>query len=309
MNLKRKDLLDLQSLSKEEIQLILETARPFKKLFTQSIKRVPTLRGKTVALLFYEPSTRTRVSFEIASKRLSADTVDLAVGTSSVQKGESLIDTGKTLEAMKVDFVVIRHQETGAAETLAKTLKIHIVNAGDGTHEHPTQGLLDLYTLTEKRGNLHGMNVVILGDITHSRVARSNVWGLTKMGAKVTLCGPASLMPKDFAKAFGKSVHIEYDLHKAVRSADAINVLRIQKERMMDGLIPSFPSYTEQYGLTSKILKMAKKDCLVLHPGPMNRGIEIASEVADGSRSVILEQVTNGIAVRMAVLYLLAGSK
>ncbi len=309
MNLKKKDLLDLQSLSKEEIELIIETARPFKKLFTQSIKRVPTLRGKTVALLFYEPSTRTRISFEVAAKRLSADTVDLAVSTSSVQKGESLIDTGKTLEAMKVDFIVIRHQESGAAEMLSDKLKVHIVNAGDGTHEHPTQGLLDLFTLKEKRGDIKGMNVVILGDIAHSRVARSNLWALTKLGAKVTLCGPEALVPQELGKMFGKQVRIEHDIAKAVRSADAINVLRIQKERMMDGLIPSFPSYTEQFGLTSKILKLAKKDCLVLHPGPMNRGIEISSDVADGSHSVILEQVTNGIAVRMAVLYLLAGSK
>ncbi len=309
MNLRKKDLLDIESLSKEDIELVIETARPFKKLFTQSIKRVPTLRGKTVALLFYEPSTRTRMSFEVAAKRLSADTIDLAVSTSSVQKGESLIDTGKTLEAMKVDFIVIRHQESGAAESLADKLKVHIVNAGDGTHEHPTQGLLDLFTLKEKRGDIKGMNVVILGDIAHSRVARSNLWGLTKLGAKVTLCGPQTLIPEQFGKIFGKQVRIEHDLIKAVKHADAINVLRIQKERMMDGLIPSFPSYTEQYGLTSKILKLAKKDCLVLHPGPMNRGIEISSEVADGSHSVILEQVTNGIAVRMAVLYLLAGSK
>jgi len=309
MNLKRKDLLDIESLSKEEIELILETARPFKKLFTQSIKRVPTLRGKTVALLFYEPSTRTRISFEVAAKRLSADTVDLAVGNSSVQKGESLMDTGKTLEAMKVDFIVIRHPENGAAKLLAEKLKVHIVNAGDGTHEHPTQGLLDLFTLKEKLKDFKGMHVVILGDIAHSRVARSNAWGLSKLGAKVTFCGPPELLPPELEKIFGKAVRIEHDLVKAVRSADAINVLRIQKERIMDGLIPSFSVYTEKYGLTSKILKLAKKDCLVLHPGPMNRGIEIASEVADSSRSVILEQVTNGIAVRMAVLYLLAGSK
>ena len=309
MNLKRKDLLDLESLSAQEIELVLETARPFKKLFTQSIKRVPTLRGKTVALLFYEPSTRTRVSFELAAKRLSADTLDLPVSTSSVQKGESLTDTGKTLEAMKVDFIVIRHQESGAAEILAKKLGVHIVNAGDGTHEHPTQGLLDLFTLKEKKGGIQGLQVVILGDIAHSRVARSNLWGLTKLGAKVTLCGPPALVPEQLPKIFGKSVRIEYDLEKALRRADAINVLRIQKERMMDGLIPSLSTYTEQYGLTPRALRMAKKDCIVLHPGPMNRGIEITSEVADGSRSVIMEQVTNGIAVRMAILYLLAGSK
>ncbi|OGR83277.1 MAG: aspartate carbamoyltransferase [Elusimicrobia bacterium RIFCSPHIGHO2_01_FULL_64_10] len=309
MKLDRKDLLDIESLSVEEIDLILTTAVPFKRLFTQSIKKVPTLRGKTVALLFYEPSTRTRVSFELAAKRLAADTLVLPVATSSTQKGESLIDTGKTLEAMKVDFIVIRHSESGAAELLARKLKTHIVNAGDGTHEHPTQGLLDLFTLRDKKKNIAGLHVVILGDIAHSRVARSNLWGLTKMGARVTLCGPPSLVPADLAHIYGKSVRVEYDLEKAIRDADAINVLRIQKERQMDGLIPSLSSYTERYGLDPDKLRSAKKDCLVLHPGPMNRGVEIDSEVADGESSVILEQVTNGIAVRMAVLYLLAGTK
>ncbi|MBI3012184.1 MAG: aspartate carbamoyltransferase catalytic subunit [Elusimicrobia bacterium] len=308
MKLNRKDLLDLESLSAKEIELILDTAVPFKKLFTQSIKKVPTLRGKTVALLFCEPSTRTRASFELAAKRLAADTLDLPVPFSSIQKGESLIDTGKTLEAMKVDFIVLRHVENGAAELLAKNLKVHIVNAGDGTHEHPTQGLLDLFTLREKKKTIQGLNVVILGDILHSRVARSNVWGLTTMGAKVTLCGPPSVMPQDFQKIFGRSVKIEYDLRKAVRGADAINVLRIQKERQLEGLIPSLEEYRENYGLEIKKKGWLKKDCLILHPGPMNRGVEIDSAMADGDRSVILEQVTNGIAVRMAVLYLLAGS-
>jgi aspartate carbamoyltransferase catalytic subunit len=309
VKLNRKDLLDLESLSAEEIKLILDTAAPFKQLFTQSIKKVPTLRGRTVALLFYEPSTRTRSSFELAVKRLSADTLDLPIGLSSVQKGETLIDTGKTLEAMKVDFVVIRHPENGAAELLAKNVKMQVVNAGDGKHEHPTQGLLDLFTLREKKGRIDGLKVTILGDILHSRVARSNLWGLTKLGAKVTLCGPLSLLPKDFAKAYGKSVRIEYDLMKAIRGADAINVLRLQRERMTQGLIPSLEQYFEEYGLDVKKCRSLKKDCIILHPGPMNRGIEIASEVADGPRSVILEQVTNGIAVRMAALYLLAGSK
>ncbi|MBI2915692.1 MAG: aspartate carbamoyltransferase catalytic subunit [Elusimicrobia bacterium] len=308
MKLNRKDLLDLESLSAKEIELILDTAVPFKKLFTQSIKKVPTLRGKTVALLFCEPSTRTRASFELAAKRLAADTLDLPVPFSSIQKGESLIDTGKTLEAMKVDFIVLRHVENGAAELLAKNLKVHIVNAGDGTHEHPTQGLLDLFTLREKKKTIQGLNVVILGDILHSRVARSNVWGLTTMGAKVTLCGPPSVMPQDFQKIFGRSVKIEYDLRKAGRGADAINVLRIQKERQLEGLIPSLEEYRENYGLEIKKKGWLKKDCLILHPGPMNRGVEIDSAMADGDRSVILEQVTNGIAVRMAVLYLLAGS-
>lgn len=308
MKLNRKDLLNLESLSPKEIELILNTAIPFKRLFTQSIKKVPTLRGKTVAFLFYEPSTRTRTSFELAAKRLAADTLDLAVPLSSVQKGESLLDTGKTLEAMKVDFIVIRHSENGAPELLAKNLKVHVVNAGDGTHEHPTQGLLDLFTLREKKKKIKGLKVVILGDILHSRVARSNLWGLTKMGARVTLCGPKSLLPEEIKGAFGKSVRIEYDLKKALEDADAINVLRIQKERQSQGFIPSLTEYIERYGLHQNKISWLKKDCIVLHPGPMNRGIEIDSPVADGERSVILEQVTNGIAIRMAVLYLLAGS-
>lgn len=309
MKLNRKDLLDLESLSVREIELILDTAVPFKKLFTQSIKRVPTLRGKTVALLFYEPSTRTRASFELAAKRLSADTLDIPVALSSVQKGESLIDTGKTLESMKVDFIIVRHRENGAAELLAKNLKIHIVNAGDGTHEHPTQGLLDLFTLRAKKGKIKGLTVTILGDISHSRVARSNLWGLTKLGAKVILCGPSQLIPKDITKHFWKSVRIENNLIKAIKHADAVNVLRIQKERQSEGLIPSLTEYTQNYGLDAKKCRFLKKDCIILHPGPINRGIEISSDVADGARSVILEQVTNGIAIRMAVLYLLAGSK
>ena len=226
-----------------------------------------------------------------------------------MQKGESLIDTGLNIEAMKVDFVVIRHQENGAAELLAKNVNMHIINAGDGTHEHPTQGLLDIFTLREKKGRIKGLNITILGDIAHSRVARSNMWGLTKLGAKVTLCGPPALLPKETAKPFGSAVRVEFDLKKAVKHADAVNVLRIQKERMLAGQIPSFESYTAEYGLTSAITRTLKKDCIILHPGPMNRGIEIESEVADGPRSVILEQVTNGIAVRMAVMYLLAGSK
>jgi aspartate carbamoyltransferase catalytic subunit len=309
MRLNRKDLLDIESLSKEEIELILNTAAPFKKLFTQSIKKVPTLRGKTVTMLFYEPSTRTRTSFELAAKRLSADTIDLPVAQSSVQKGETLIDTGKNLEAMKVDFIIIRIKENGGPELLANNCGMHIINAGDGTHEHPTQGLLDIFTLHEKKGGIKGLNVTILGDIAHSRVACSNLWGLTKLGAKVTLCGPESLMPENLTKKFGRSVRVELNIDKAIRNADAVNVLRIQKERMDEGLISSLADYSKNYGLTLKRCRNLKKDCLIMHPGPMNRGVEIESEVADGNRSVILEQVTNGIAVRMAVMYLLAGSK
>ncbi len=308
MKLKSKDLLGLENLSKEEIQLILDTAVPFKKLFTQSIKKVPTLRGKTVAHLFCEPSTRTRASFELAAKRLSADTLDIPVPLSSVQKGESLLDTGKTLLAMKVDFIVMRHGENGAPELLAKNLKLHVVNAGDGTHEHPTQGLLDLFTLREKKKQIQGLNVVILGDILHSRVARSNLWGLTKLGAKVTLCGPENLVSKEILKTFSKSVRIQHDFKTAVKYADAVNVLRIQKERQRDGLIPSMEEYIKNYGMWSDKKRWLKKDCLILHPGPMNRGVEIDSATADGDSSVILEQVTNGVAIRMAVLYLLAGS-
>lgn len=309
MKLNRKDLLEIESLSVKEIELILNTAVPFKKLFTQTIKKVPTLRGKTVALLFYEPSTRTRLSFELAAKRLAADTLDLPVAQSSVQKGESLLDTAKTLEAMKVDFVVVRHPESGAAEYLAKNTKMQVINAGDGLHEHPTQGLLDLFTIREKKGTVAGLRVTILGDIAHSRVARSNLWALTKMGAHVTLCGPPSLLPQEIARSFGKSVKVEPQLKKALRGADVINVLRIQKERQTESLIPSLSSYAHEYGLDSQKLHWTKKDCIVLHPGPMNREIEISSSVADGNHSVILEQVTNGIAIRMAVLYLLAGSK
>ncbi len=309
MKLLHKDLIGLENLSVKEIELILDTAAPFKQLFTQSIKRVPTLRGRTVAHLFYEPSTRTRASFELAAKRLSADTLDLPVSLSSVQKGESLVDTGKTLEAMKVEFIVIRHQDNGAPDLLAKNVKAHIVNAGDGTHEHPTQGLLDIFTLRQKKGKVKGLNVVILGDILHSRVARSNIWGLTKLGAKVTLCGPENLIPMDFAKSFGRQVNVEHNPLKAFKHADAINVLRIQKERLEQGFNLSISEYVEQYGLDAKKIRGLRKECIILHPGPMNRGVEISSDVADGPRSVVTEQVTNGIAVRMAVLYLLAGYK
>ncbi|MQY53015.1 MAG: aspartate carbamoyltransferase catalytic subunit [Firmicutes bacterium] len=304
MRLRNKDLLGLEYLDKEEINLILETARPFKELFTRSVKKVPPLRGKTVVLLFYEPSTRTRISFELAAKRLSADVLNISASTSSVAKGESLIDTAKTLEAMKADFVVIRHSMSGAPQIIARTISASIINAGDGTHEHPTQGLLDMFTIWEKKGRISGLKVAIVGDILHSRVARSNIWGLNKMGAKVYVVGPATLIPPKIEQM---GVKIFYDLDEIIDELDVINILRIQIERQKENLFPSLREYNEIFGITDERLKRAKKDLLVMHPGPMNRGIEISSSVAESSRSVITEQVTNGIAVRMAVLYLLAG--
>ncbi len=304
MKLERKDLLGLEYLSKQEIELILKTAKPFKELFTRTVKKVPTLRGKTVVLLFYEPSTRTRTSFELAAKRLSADTVNIAVSTSAVVKGESLIDTVKTIEAMKADFVVVRHGMSGAAHIIAKTISASVVNAGDGMHEHPTQGLLDMFTVLEKKGKIKGLNIAIVGDILHSRVARSNIWGLNKLGANVFVVGPATLIPKDIEKL---NVEVHYDISKIIHKLDVINILRIQKERQEQHLFPSLEEYSELFGINTQKLSNAKKDILIMHPGPMNRGIEISSEVADSKNSVITEQVTNGIAVRMAVLYLLSG--
>jgi len=304
MQLRQKDLLGLEYLDKEEINLILETARPFKDLFTRSVKKVPPLRGKTVVLLFYEPSTRTRTSFELAAKRLSADVLNISASTSSVAKGESLIDTAKTLEAMKADFVVIRHSMAGAPHILASKIGASIINAGDGTHEHPTQGLLDMFTIWERKGKLSGLKVAIVGDILHSRVARSNIWGLNKMGAKVYVIGPATLIPP---RIEDMGVKVYYDLDDIIGELDVINVLRIQMERQKENLFPSLREYNEIFGITEERLKRAKEDLLVMHPGPMNRGIEISSSVADSSRSAITEQVTNGVAVRMAVLYLLAG--
>jgi len=303
--LKSKDLLGLEYLSKEEIELILETAVPFKDLFTRSVKKVPTLRGKTVVLLFYEPSTRTRTSFELAAKRLSADVINITISASSVVKGEGLIDTGKTLEAMKTDFVVIRHGMSGAPNVLARNIKASVINAGDGLHEHPTQGLLDIFTIKEKKKKIKGLKVVIVGDILHSRVAKSNIWGLTKLGAQVCVVGPATLIPQEIEKL---GVKIYYHLEEVLPGADVINILRVQLERQQQSyFFPSLHEYTLLYGMTAERLKLAKKDVLVMHPGPLNRGIEISSEVANGSASVIEEQVTNGIAVRMAVLYLLGG--
>ena len=304
MRLKDRNLLGIENMDPAEIDMILHTAVPFKQMFTRSVKKVPTLRGKTVVNLFYEPSTRTRASFELAEKRLSADVLNIAVSSSSVVKGESLIDTAKTIEAMKADFVVIRHSMAGAPHLLARTINASIINAGDGMHEHPTQALLDLFTIREKKGKIEGLNVVIVGDILHSRVARSNIWGLTKMGAKVTVVGPVTLIPSHIEDL---KVKVSYKLDDVLPQADVIYVLRMQRERQKQHLFPSLREYSELYGVDMDKLKKCQKEVIVMHPGPMNRGIEISSEVADSSFSVITEQVTNGIAVRMAVLYLLAG--
>lgn len=302
-NWTKKDLLDLETLSKEEIELILSTAATFKEVSTREIKKVPALRGKTVVNLFYEPSTRTRVSFEVAAKRLSADVINIASESSSVKKGETLIDTGKNIEALRVDIIIMRHNYSGAAAILARNLKASVVNAGDGWHEHPTQALLDMFTLKEKLGRIEGLNVSIVGDIAHSRVARSNIWGLTKLGAKVTVCAPKMLIPPAIDKM---GVSVTYDIEEALKNSDAVNVLRMQFERDKGDAFPSQLEYFKKFGITSERIKKAKKDIVIMHPGPINRGIEMSSNVADGSNSVILEQVTNGIAIRMAVLFLVA---
>lgn len=306
VNWKRKDLLGLEELSKEEIELILETADSFKEISQRPIKKVPTLRGKTVVLFFFEPSTRTRTSFELAAKRMSADLVNIQTNASSLLKGETLKDTAKNIEAMKVDIIVIRHSSSGAPYLLAKAVSSSIINAGDGSHEHPTQGLLDLFTVKEHKKKISGLNVSIIGDIMHSRVARSNIWGLTKLGAKVTVCGPATLIPPKIERL---GVKVTYNVREAIEGADVINLLRIQLERQSQNLFPSLREYAMNFGLDSEKMKFAKKDVLIMHPGPINRGVEITPQVADGPYSVILEQVTNGIAVRMAVLYLVSGVK
>ena len=301
-----KDLLGLEHLSSDQIRLILDTAEPFKEISERAIKKVPTLRGSTIVNLFFEASTRTRVSFEFAQKRLSADTVNVAASGSSVSKGETLVDTARNLEAMRIDMVVIRHHASGAARFLAERIESNVINAGDGTHEHPTQGLLDMLTLRDHFKRLAGLKICICGDVLHSRVARSNIWGLQKMGAEVAVCGPRSLLPNAIDD-MGVTVfrHIE----DAIQWADALNVLRLQLERMQGGYIPSLREYNRVFGVSSERLNRAPKDLLILHPGPMNRGVEIDSDVADGPHSVILNQVTNGVAVRMAVLYLLSGGK
>jgi aspartate carbamoyltransferase catalytic subunit len=301
-----KDLLALEPLSGEQIRLILDTAEPFKEISERRIKKVPTLRGETVVNLFFEASTRTRISFEFAEKRLSADTVNVASTGSSVSKGETLVDTARNLEAMRIDMVVIRHGASGAAQFLAERIESNVINAGDGTHEHPTQGLLDLLTLRDHYKKLDGLKVCICGDVLHSRVARSNIWGLKKLGAQVAVCGPRSLLPNAVDEL---GVEVFDRIETAIEWADALNILRLQLERMQAGYIPSLREYNRVFGVTRARLERAPRDLLILHPGPMNRGVEIDSDVADGPHSVILDQVTNGVAVRMAVLYLLAGGR
>ncbi len=295
----RKDLLALELLSRGEIELLLDAAEEFKRVSARPVKKVPALRGKTIANLFFESSTRTRTSFELAAKRLSADTVNFQGSSSSVQKGESLVDTARNIEAMQVDTVVVRHASSGAAELLARELDASVINAGDGIHEHPTQGLLDIFTIREQR-QLQDLHVCLVGDILHSRVARSNLWCLRKLGARVTVCGPPSLIPPGI-EALGAAV--SYDLDEVIEEADVLNLLRIQFERQRGAFFPSVREYAVEYGLTHDRLRRAREGLLVLHPGPMNRGVEVAAEVADGPHSLILEQVTNGVAVRMAVLY------
>jgi aspartate carbamoyltransferase catalytic subunit len=303
---RKKDLLGLRELSKEEIENLLQTAASFKEVTTRQIKKVPALRGKTIVNLFYEPSTRTRVSFEVAAKRLSADVINIATEYSSVRKSETLNDTGRNIEALKADIIVVRHNAAGAAAMLSRHLNISVVNAGDGWHEHPTQALLDIFTLGEKKGKIKGLTVTIVGDIAHSRVARSNIWGLTKLGAKVIVCAPEILIPPEAEKM---GVSIVSDIDEALSQSDAVNVLRMQFERDQISAFPQKLEYFKKYGITQKRIEKINKDILVMHPGPINRGVEISSQVADGPNSVILEQVTNGIAVRMAALYLVAGAK
>ena len=301
-----KDLLDLESLTPGQIRLVLDTAVPFKEISERAIKKVPALRGQTIVNLFFEASTRTRISFEFAEKRMSADTVSVASSGSSVTKGETLVDTARNLEAMRIDMVVIRHGASGAAAFLADRIESNVINAGDGTHEHPTQGLLDLRTLRDHFGSLEGLRVCIVGDVLHSRVARSNIWGLQKMGAEVAVCGPKSLLPHAIAE-FGVTVFPRVE--EAIEWAQALNILRLQLERMTSGYIPSLREYNRVFGVSRERLERAPRDVLIMHPGPMNRGVEIDSDVADGPHSVILNQVTNGVAVRMAVLYPLAGGR
>ena len=306
MQFRKKDLLGIKQLEPEEINLILETAETFKEISTRPIKKVPTLRGRTVVHLFYEPSTRTRTSFEIAAKRLSADTFNISASTSSIVKGETLLDTARNLEAMNPDVIVLRHSAAGAPHLLASHVQAAVINAGDGMHEHPTQALLDLLTIKDKKGTIAGQTVAIIGDIAHSRVARSNIWALTKMGARVLVAGPTTMIPHDLDKL---GVEVFYRPEDVIPKADVIMMLRIQLERQGQMLLPSLREYARVFGLNEEKLSQAKPDVLIMHPGPINRGVEISPAVADGPYSVILDQVNNGVAVRMALLYLLIGGE
>jgi aspartate carbamoyltransferase catalytic subunit len=306
MSWTRRHLLDIESLTAEEITTVLDTARAFKAVGERVIKKVPALRGKTVVNLFIEPSTRTRISFELAAIRLSADVINFTAEASSLKKGETLKDTARNLEALNADIIIIRHSATGAPHFLSRFLKSSVINAGDGAHEHPTQALLDTFTILEKKGRIAGLNVTILGDILYSRVARSNIWALTKLGAHVTLCGPSTLVPRVFEQM---GCRVTYNVDEAIADADIINLLRIQHERQRKTMFPSIGEYTSQFGLNRARLARTKPDALIMHPGPINRGVEIDSEIADCGRSVILEQVTNGLAVRMAALFLVNGGQ
>ena len=304
MGLEKKDVIDLASLSVEEIRLILDTANSMREISERPIKKVPTLRGKTVVLFFYEPSTRTKLSFDIAAKRLSADSMSISAGMSSLVKGETLLDTAKNLEAMNPDVVVLRHAFSGAPQMLGERLEASVINAGDGVHAHPTQALLDMLSIEQHKGTLNGLRIAIIGDIAHSRVARSNCEGLIKMGSEVVLAGPPTMMPKGIEKM---GVSVAPSVEAAIEGADVVMMLRIQKERQKNFLMSTEREYARSFGLNTERLALAKKDVVIMHPGPMNRGVEISPEVADGPYSIILDQVTNGVAVRMALLYLVAG--
>lgn len=310
MPLARKDLLDLDDFSSEEITLLLETTAAMTEILSRPIRRVPTLRGKTIVNMFYEASTRTRSSFELAAKNLSADLVNVSASQSSVEKGESLIDTMRTLQALGADMLVMRHWEAGAPYLAASWLQASVINAGDGWHAHPSQALLDLYTVQERRGSIEGLKLVIVGDILHSRVARSNLWGFGKLGARVVLCGPPTLVTPDILGIAENLpwVTISYDLDEAIADADVVMMLRLQRERMASGLLPSLREYAARFGLTQKRMRRARPNALIMHPGPMNQGVEITPELAYSEQAVIEEQVTNGVAVRMAIFYLLAGT-
>ncbi len=306
MSLQGKDLLTLQEINQEDMELVLSTARSLKEILSRPIKKVPTLRGKVICTLFYEPSTRTRTSFELAAKYMSADTVSISASTSSVQKGETLADTARNLAVMGIDLVIMRHSVSGSCHFLARVLDIPVVNAGDGMHEHPTQGLLDIFTILDYKPKIKGLKVAILGDIAHSRVARSNIFGLTKMGAQVSVAGPSTLLPPEI-EALGVKAFCHPE--EALEDADVVYVLRLQLERQSNSLFPSKREYQDFFGLDRQMLACAKEDAIIMHPGPMNRGVEITTDIADSPRSVILDQVTNGVAIRMAVLYLILGGR